>query len=304
VPTVAEIAALAPTHRQPSPERTVPEDEDVMTKIDRPCVLVTGAGRGLGRAIAETFRAADYFVIASDHDEALLGDLENLPGYLTARLDVRDADTASEVAALIRERCGRLDVVVNNAGVNRFYPVSEAPPHETIDAFMINTLGALVVTQACLDLLIESAGRVVNIGSESSTLRPPFQVYQATKMALEALSDVLRRELQLFDVHVAIIRPGAIDTDLILGAKHVEVDVEGSRFERYFPRLREMVARGMPKSVSSPAEVAQVVLRAATDPRKRVMYRINNDPKQRIAALLPKRLMDMILLRMFRPRSE
>ena len=271
-----------------------------MNTSDAPCVLVTGAGRGLGRAIAETFHAKGYLVVATDCDERLLQDLAGAPRYLTARHDVGDIDATADVAAMIRERCGRLDVVVNNAGVNRFYPVCEAPPQETIDVFRINTFGAMIVSQACLDLLIESKGRIVNIASESSTFRPPFQVYQSTKMALECLSDVMRRELQLFDVHVAIIRPGAIQTDLIEGARQVQIGVEGSRFAPYFPRFREMVARGMPKKVSEPTEVAAVVHRAATDPRKKALYRINNDLKQRIAALIPKRAMDRMILRMLR----
>ena len=273
-----------------------------MTTTDVPCALVTGAGRGLGRAIAETFHANGYLVVATDFDEGLLKDLEGAPRYLTSRHDVSDIAATAEVEALIRGRCGRLDVVVNNAGVNRFYPVCEAPPQQTIEGFMVNTFGALIVSQACLDLLIESRGRIVNIASESSTFRPPFQIYQSTKMALECLSDVMRRELQLFDVHVAIIRPGAIQTDLIEGARQVKIDLEDSRFEPYFPKLREMVARGMPKKVSLPAEVAAVVYRAATDPRKKAMYRINNDPKQRLAALLPKRMMDKLILRMLRGR--
>ncbi len=95
------------------------------------------------------------------------------------RHDVSDIDAAAEVAALIRKHCGRLDVIVNNAGVNSFYPVCEAPPQRTIDGFMVNTFGALIVSQACLDLLIESRGRIINIASESSPFRPPFQIYQS-----------------------------------------------------------------------------------------------------------------------------
>ena len=111
--------------------------------IESPCVLVTGAGRGLGRAIAEAFHAKGYFVVATDYDADLLKDLAGAARYLTARHDVRDIDQAAEVAALIRERCGRLDVIVNNAGVNSFYPVCEEPPQRTIDAFMINTFDKL-----------------------------------------------------------------------------------------------------------------------------------------------------------------
>jgi len=267
---------------------------------DSPCALVTGAGRGLGRAIAETFHAKGYLVVATDFDESLLDDLSGVPGYLVKKQDVSDIAAASEVEKFIRERCGRLDVIVNNAGVNQFYPVCEAPPERTIQAFRINTFGALIVTQACLDLLIESKGRVVNIASESSPLRPPFQIYQATKMALECLSDTMRRELQLVGVHLATIRPGAIRTHLIEETLKVEVDLENSRFAPFFPKLREMVLRGMPKKISEPADVAAVVYLAATDPKKKAMYRINNDLKQRVAALMPKGVIDKLLLRLLR----
>jgi len=268
---------------------------------NRPCVLVTGAGRGLGRAIANQFHQNCYTVVATDFDEASLSDLKGVEGYLTCRLDVSDPECAEEVAALIARKVGRLDIIVNNAGINPFYPVCETPPQRTIQGFMVNTFGALIVSQACLDLLIESKGRIVNIASESSPLRAPFQFYQASKMALECLSDVMRRELMLFDVHVATIRPGAIQTNLIDEAKIVPIDVEGSRFEPFFPRFRKMVAKGMPSILSEPSEVAAVVFEAATDPRKKVMYRINNDPKQRLAALLPAKWVDRAILKMLRP---
>jgi len=266
----------------------------------KPCVLVTGAGRGLGRAIANTFHENGFHVVATDYDEELLADLEGVEGYLTLQQDVSDPDRAAEVASRIDRELGRLDAIVNNAGINPFYPVSETPPARTIQVFMVNTFGTLIVTQACLDLLIASKGTVVNIASESSPFRPPFQIYQSSKMALECLSDVMRRELMLFDVHVAIIRPGAIDTNLIADTKEVPIDVKESRFERFFPRLRELVASNMPKKLSQPSEVAALVHRAATDPRKKVMYRINNDPKQRVVARLPAKWVDRVLLKRLR----
>lgn len=264
------------------------------------CVLVTGAGRGLGRAIASAFHGNGFDVVATDYDEGLLSDLAGVEGYLTLQQDVSDSDRAAEVARRIDQEFGRLDVIINNAGVNPFYPVCEAPPARTIQGFMVNTFGALIVSQACLDLLIASKGRVVNIASESSPFRPPFQIYQSSKMALECLSDVMRRELMLFDVHVAIIRPGAIDTNLIEDTKVVPIDVKESRFEPFFPRLRELITSNVPKKLSQASEVAALVYRAATDPRKRVMYRINNDPKQRFVSWLPSKLVDRVLLKQLR----
>ena len=262
---------------------------------DRPCVLVTGAGRGLGRAIAEEFRRNGFQVVATDYDESLLADLHGVEGVLTCPQDVSDVARAREVAELIESRLGRLDVIVNNAGFNPFYPVCETDPERTIRGFRVNTFGALIVSQPCLDLLIASQGRIVNIASESSPFRPPFQIYQSSKMALECLSDVMRRELMLFGVHVAIVRPGAIATQLIEDTKVVPIDVEESRFAPFFPRLRELITQNLPKHVSRPEEVARVVHRAATDPRKKVMYRINNDPKQRVLSWLPAKLVDRVL---------
>ena len=151
-----------------------------MSHSDEKVVLVTGAGRGLGRAIANRYRQAGFTVVATDFDASLLQDLEGQAGFVIARQDVTDIDRAAEIAALIREQCGRLDVIVNNAGINVFMPVCEAPPQQTINHFMVNTFAAVIVPQACLDLLIESKGRIVNISSESSTFRAPFQTYQSS----------------------------------------------------------------------------------------------------------------------------
>jgi NAD(P)-dependent dehydrogenase (short-subunit alcohol dehydrogenase family) len=256
-------------------------------------VLVTGAGRGLGRAIANRYRDAGFTVVATDFDESSLEDISAVEGYVTAQQDVTDIDRAAEISALIREQCGRLDVIVNNAGVNAFLPVSEAPPQKIIQHFMVNTFAAVIVPQACLDLLIESKGRVVNISSESSTFRAPFQTYQSSKMALECLSDVMRRELMFHDVHVTFIRPGAIRTDLFAGTTDMHIDApENSRYASIYPKLKEMVAKNIPANVSEPSEVAELVYIAGTDNKKKAMYTINNKFLYKIIAKLPASIVD------------
>ena len=100
--------------------------------------------------------------------------------------------------------------------------------------------------------------------------------YAASKMALEALSDAMRRELRLFGVHLAIVRPGAIKTELYDDIHHVKNAVEDSRFAKFFDRYAAGVARMAPKHPSTPEQVAALVYKAATDPRKEIMYCINN----------------------------
>jgi NAD(P)-dependent dehydrogenase (short-subunit alcohol dehydrogenase family) len=260
---------------------------------DPKIVLVTGAGRGLGRAISNRYREAGFTVVATDFDASLLADLEGVEGFVTAQQDVTDIDRAAEIATLIRERCGRLDVIVNNAGVNVFLPISEAPPQKTIQHFMVNTFAAVIVPQACLDLLIESKGRIVNISSESSTFRAPFQTYQSSKMALECISDVMRRELMFHDVHVTFIRPGAIRTDLLAGTADLHMDAPAdSRYASLFPKFKEMVAKNTPTNVSEPSEVAELVFTAGTDNKKKHMYTINNKFLYKVIAKLPALLVD------------
>lgn len=91
-------------------------------------VLVTGAGRGLGRAIANCFHESGFLVVATDYSADLLADIADTEGYLAAHFDVSQPEAAKEIADKIKKEVGRLDVIVNNAGVNAFYPISEAPP--------------------------------------------------------------------------------------------------------------------------------------------------------------------------------
>ncbi len=242
--------------------------------LDKPCVLVTGAGRGLGRAIAKLFHDNGYHVVATDYDEGLLADLAGKDGYTTSALDVTNDEAADDVAAMIKADIGRLDVIVNNAGINAFYPVCEAPTQMTVNAFEINTFGALRTIRACLDLLIESKGRVVNISSESAPLRTPFQSYASSKMALEALTDAMRRELLPKGVHIAIVRPGAIKTEMFGEIAHLKNAVENSRFDSDFGQFAKGVAKRVPKHPSPPEDVAAVVYKAATDPKKKVLFMI------------------------------
>ena len=264
---------------------------------EKPCVLVTGAGGGLGSAIAAHFHDKGYHVIATDYSIEPLAGLEGQPDYTIARLDVTSVENAREVAERIRTELGRLDVIINNAGVDVFAPITEAPPEKTMHGFMINTFAALITTQACLDLLIESKGTVVNISSESAPLRTPFQFYQSSKLALEALSETMRRELMCFGAHVAVIRPGAIETPFIAGHGNITNPVENSRYSEVFQRFAEGVPKASPKKKSKPEDVAALVFHAATDPARKLMYGMNHSLMLKVLQRLPARLLDKLILK-------
>lgn len=262
-----------------------------------PVVLVTGAGKGLGRAICERFHAEGYAAVATDIDAGLLSDLDGRERFVPLELNVTDTDQANAVAEQVARQCGRLDVLVNCAGIIGFFPLSEMPPDELIQHFQINTFGALRLTHACLDLLVRTKGRVVNISSESFRLRTPFQAYQPTKLALEGISDVLRRELVHLGVHVATVRPGAIETDLFHAMDMIDNPVADSRLTDPFNKFATTLSENPPKKRSQPEEVAGLVFHAATDRKKRPHYQINNMLALKVASLLPDALTDRILRR-------
>jgi NAD(P)-dependent dehydrogenase (short-subunit alcohol dehydrogenase family) len=260
--------------------------------------LVTGAGGGLGAATSRALRAAGFHVVVTDRDLDLLSDFTGVDGYTALALDVTDSVAAAEVAQHVRSTLGRLDVLVNNAGIIGYFPTVEMDPEVLVRHFQVNTFGALRTVHACLDLLVAARGRVVNVTSESYRFRNPFQIYQTTKLALEGLSDVMRRELAPLGVSVSTVRPGAIRTELFHAMGSIENPVPDSRLAAPFARFARMLAHKPPKRVSRPEDVAAVLVRAATEPRPRPHYAINNMLALRVAALLPTSVADRAVGRM------
>ena len=262
--------------------------------------LITGAGRGLGRAVADNLLQQGYTVVATDYSPALLEGYAGLANVVTRVMDVTSAESVSAVANYLQNTFGRLDVLINNAGIIDYGPVTERDPEDTIRLFQVNTFGSLRVVHACLDLLEKAKGRVVCVTSESYRLRPPFQAYQPSKLALEGLADVMRRELAHLDIHVATVRPGAIKTELFESMNHIKNPVPEGRLAAPFKRFTDMLLKSPPTRVSTPEQVAAVVVRAASEKKPRPHYEINNMLSMKIANLLPKRWVDALLHRTLR----
>jgi short-subunit dehydrogenase len=115
-------------------------------------------------------------------------------------------------------------------------------------------------------------------------------------MALEALTDAMRRELLPKGVHIAIVRPGAIKTEMFGAIAHLKNAVENSRFDSDFGQFAKGVAKRVPKHPSPPEDVAAVVYKAATDPKKKVLYKINNDFALAVLSRLPTKFLDKLLV--------
>jgi NADP-dependent 3-hydroxy acid dehydrogenase YdfG len=190
--------------------------------------LVTGASSGIGEATARTLAelGADVALLArrADRIEALAEELSRGGGRaLAIEADVSDREQAEEAVVRTAAELGRLDTVVNNAGVMLLGPILEAPVEEWEQMIHVNLLGLLYVSKAALPHLLAAAegeprrvADLVNISSVAGRVaRLGSGVYNASKHAVGAFSESLRQEVTGRHVRVSLIEPGAVSTELV-----------------------------------------------------------------------------------------
>ena len=188
--------------------------------------LVTGASSGIGEATARMLAGGGAAVAMAarrtDRLEKLGGEIADVGGTaLPVELDVSDREAAAAAVARTVEELGRLDVLVNNAGVMLLGPMLEAPVEEWQQMVEVNLLGLMYMTKAAVPHLLEAAegergvADVVNISSVAGRIaRRNSGVYNATKFGVGAFSESLRQEVTKRHLRVALVEPGAVATEL------------------------------------------------------------------------------------------
>jgi NAD(P)-dependent dehydrogenase (short-subunit alcohol dehydrogenase family) len=181
-------------------------------------VLVTGGGSGIGAGVARHFCAAGARVTISGRRAEKLVEVAGPLGDACATVhgDITSAPDRERMVAVAAEHGGgRIDVLVNNAGNMYRGPLAELDEQALLDVFHSNVVGAMMLTQAALDHLVEASGAVIFVGSvHSQRAFPGASPYAATKGAVETLTGVLAAELGPRGVRVSCIRPGGVFTEL------------------------------------------------------------------------------------------
>ena len=261
-------------------------------------IIITGAAGGLGRAIVEACLNAfpECIVLATDVHEGV-ANVFSSDRILTYHLDVTDESSILSVKDKLEKNGIKIWGLVNNAGVSDFFPVSEEEKDKLEKIFAINTFGPVNMVRCFLPDLIENKGRVVQISSESVRLPAAFHPYAASKIAQEALSVSLRNELALKDVRLSIIRPGAINTPFLEDLMAMKERIGNGIYKEYLEKFSDKAPTQI-HNITTPDKVAKVVLEALTSKRPKRYYRVNNNPKLRIAALLPHSVRDFFMRKM------
>lgn len=197
-------------------------------------VLITGSSKGIGFATALAFGRAGYNVCATMRNPPLSPELAQTAARekLSIAVSAMDVDSDQSVRdgmAQIQKEHGPIDVLINNAGVERLGSVEELPLADFRAAMETNYFGALRCIQALVpEMRKRRSGTIINVTSVAGRLaNPPMAAYNASKWALEALSEALAIEMKPFHVRVAIVEPGIIDTAM---ARRVENEPDASPY--------------------------------------------------------------------------
>ena len=226
-----------------------------MGRLDDKIAIVTGAGQGIGKAIAEKLAAEGATVVVSDLDEATAkATASALPGAVAVRADVTDRQGVQAMVDGIVQQFGRVDVLVNNAGWDKASAFVDSDPADWERAIAVNLFGVLHTCKAVLPLMAgQGRGAVVNLGSDAGRVGSSGEaVYSAAKGGVIAFTKSLAREMARHQIRVNCVCPGPTDTALFASFAG--------------PRLREALTKAIPfRRLGQPADVANVVAFLASD---------------------------------------
>ena len=277
---------------------------------ERNC-LITGASTGIGRAAALRLDRSGLRVFAgvrrpADGDALRADASERMTPVM---LDVTDPASIESTLKVVADAVGDggLGGLVNNAGIGISGAIEFLDLDELRRQLEVNVVGLVAVTQRFLPLIRRARGRVVNIGSMGGYNAAPFLgPYAASKFAVEALTDSLRRELRPWQIEVSIVEPGSIDTEIWGKAWAYADDVraglseEGhALYDASVDRMIDYAKKGATRAIPADA-VARAIEHALTARRPRTRYRVGLDAKlvRILTRVLPDRWMDALLMRM------
>ncbi|WP_426451990.1 SDR family NAD(P)-dependent oxidoreductase [Paenibacillus sp. S-38] len=268
-------------------------------------VVVTGTSSGIGRATAEQLAADGFHVLAGvrRQEDADKIKRQNIEPVI---VDVTNIDTLKALAERVeQDPLGRpLRAVVNNAGIAVNAPLEMVPLDEFRRQIEVSVIGQVAVIQALTPALLNSGGRVVNIGSLGGKVSMPgFGIYSAAKYAMEAINDSLRREMSSFGLKVIMITPGGVSTGLseqgITTAERLAklmTPDQHRRHDRLFDAVKAQAETWATDGIR-PEKVAAVVSRAIHVSKPRTRYTVGRDSAllTRLVRILPDKLLDRML---------
>jgi NAD(P)-dependent dehydrogenase (short-subunit alcohol dehydrogenase family) len=270
-------------------------------------VFITGSSTGIGEACALKLHELGYEVFAGVRKAE---DGQSLRQKTSERLhpvmvDITDAGQVKAAAETVRQRLGDrpLAGLINNAGISVGGPLEFVPIDRLRQQLEVNLIGHISVCQSFIHLLRQSQGRIINVGSIAGFFASPILgPYCASKYAMEAVTDVMRRELNPWNIKVILLEPGIIATKIweksrsraATAIKEAPAEV----LQLYGPLIERVtkLAADNEKNAQPPEVVAKAVLHALTASRPKTRYRIGPRARlQKVLSWLPDQIQDRMV---------
>jgi NAD(P)-dependent dehydrogenase (short-subunit alcohol dehydrogenase family) len=234
----------------------------------QPVALVTGASSGIGKAAALALVDAGFQVVGTSRNTSRVTPQH---GVTFLDLDVASDESVTTVVERVIDRFGRLDVLINNAGIGTAGAAEESSVAQDQRLFNINLFGVIRMTKAVLPhMRAQGRGRIINISSVFGFIPQPYMAaYAASKHAVEGYSESLDHEVREHGVRVLLVEPANTNTGFDANSVPADIPLPVYAQQRH---IFDDVMAGLIKDGDDPATVAKVIVTAATDPKPKLRY--------------------------------
>jgi NAD(P)-dependent dehydrogenase (short-subunit alcohol dehydrogenase family) len=259
-------------------------------------VLITGASSGLGLATALHLSQLGYEVFGTSRNPKNY--LKELPFELL-QLEITDMNSITDCVASILEKCNRLDVLINNAGVGITGPMEEIKANAVLANFATNCFGPLQMIQEVLpQMRKQGAGFIINITSIAGVMGLPFRgIYSASKNAFSIMTESIRMEVKPFGIKVCTLAPGDYATDIVSRRYHAPM-IESSPYIKVYQASLDMMDSHVDKG-NSPQEIADAIASILTESNPKVHYQFGpfvQKLSKGLKSILPSRIFEKLIL--------
>lgn len=232
-------------------------------------VLITGASSGIGKSIGEFLHSKNYIVYGTSRNPEKYS---NFPFELLS-LNVTKPETITNTINYIVQKTGRIDVVINNAGVGITGPIEEIPTNEIKNNFDTNFFGPIEVMKAVLpQMRQQKTGLIINITSIAGYMGLPYRgVYSAAKGALELLTEAISMEVKPFGISICNVAPGDFATNIAFGRYHAPI-LKSSAYTKYPEILAEMNAHV--DNGDNPIKMAKAIYKIIETKQPKIHYKV------------------------------
>jgi short-subunit dehydrogenase len=267
-------------------------------------VLITGASSGIGKETAKLFAQNSFKVIATARNLEKMKDLEIL-GCAIFSMDATNEESIQHAFKKIYSAYHQIDILINNAGYCQNGFVEELTLPQLKYQFDVNVFGLIRTSQMVLPMMREKRqGHIINIGSVGGDFTSAGAgAYHASKYAIESFSDAMRQEVSSFGIHISLIKPGGVETNLVNNAQYPE-PITGNPYSIMRNNFIKMMSTILQSSNSAfpilkPIEVASAILKTAQAKNPKARIKIGRTAKMMpfIKSLMSDKAFDKMIIK-------